>query len=422
MMWTGITSIAVAILTLWIGIAFRGSTTPNKVIVTDRANIQASCRMLTEPIEWAHELPVIDVQRGIFCGIGGMSTTKKPRLWPPEDKYFFHRLYSCEITNFGPLSAFSIEAEYKLTLQEAILSPDSKIVNAGHTIDPPVRTCQIHIDSLDKNKGTYQFYVYNHSPYFASLTFPEFVTAELEGDSIRTRIRLKPPVYDTSPASIDLSPYMPVPTPNPAKLPHKVEKPQTMLPAGNGGSATGGGRGGDGGSLTSKAGNIAPVPYGVQQIAPGGTGYQANGPNAHAGPIITTPIQRHIPAERLLALSQLAISLPRSASTWLSVETANDPECALVAQEVYDVLHTNGKVASGPVIRMVPEPNLFNIQVVVASISDEHFAYAQQIANILNTSSTQVIFGSPTPPRTIEAGKVKILVFRAESGGVEPHP
>ena len=106
--------------------------------------------------------------------------------------------------------------------------------------------------------------------------------------------------------------------------------------------------------------------------------------------------------------SRARARLVLTASTWMSVETANDSECISVAQEIYDVLQARNKVMPGPTNNLAADPTQRDIQVIVSSRQDEHFQYAQEIANILNTPTTPVRFGGPPRPK---AGLIRIVVL-----------
>lgn len=131
-----------------------------------------------------------------------------------------------------------------------------------------------------------------------------------------------------------------------------------------------------------------------------------------AGTIINNaPAERHLKTSQKQSLAAIATTLPESASEWLSVEHANDGESGTFAKEIHEAL-SNGRKIKALITRLSePDPRLRGLFVTVASEMDEHFIYAQQIANVIGSSDIPVHFVPPSDPKP---GIVKVIVLRAE--------
>jgi len=154
--------------------------------------------------------------------------------------------------------------------------------------------------------------------------------------------------------------------------------------------------------------------YGVQTIAPGGTGYQANGPNAHAGPIIVNP------EPEIIASSQRQQQTGDPNQPWITTFSIRSTGAVITG----DLKLT----CTGPVIRAGigrinpfafssgsngPDPKDPNT--AVYELSPEPLAPGKQV-------SVAVYSGTPIYVLSGFLGANKLHFVSAESGGIEPHP
>ena len=162
------------------------------------------------------------------------------------------------------------------------------------------------------------------------------------------------------------------------------------------------------------AGTVNNGPVTVQPGAAASFGQQGG---VTAGTYVSTaPPDRHLSPNQRTTLEDLASSFPDSANTWFSVEHISDDESATLAKEIYKPFADKQRVLKGPIMWMAnPNPEARGVFVMVASATDEHFGYAESIANILNRPDMPVAF---TGAAGLKPGIVKVLVFRV--GAMQP--
>jgi hypothetical protein len=159
------------------------------------SSVLVGCEMPLQPVPW--DQPLFVIQFPYPAGIEPatvISTSKEPRMWPPEELdvqiLLSNRLYRCTLTNYGSEAVFAFVAEFGFTLAEAVIDPrNPRVSKSGAVIAR--QTNPIRVRVLDKNGGTFVFYLYNPSKYFVTVEKPRFATAELNGKKGQRQIRLK---------------------------------------------------------------------------------------------------------------------------------------------------------------------------------------------------------------------------------------
>ncbi len=153
-----------------------------------------NCEMLLHPVPWDNQ-PLYVIQFPYSAGIGPAnltSATGRRRTWPEEpNAQLFNRLYRCALTNYGSQTVFDFVAEFGFAFAEALRDSDRnpKAERSGPVIAQ--QTNPVRVPVLDKNGGTFVFYIYNLSKYFVTVLKPRFATVELEGKEGQRQIRLK---------------------------------------------------------------------------------------------------------------------------------------------------------------------------------------------------------------------------------------
>ena len=139
--------------------------------------------------------------------------------------------YQCKITNYGPKPMIGVIIGLYMIFQENL--PDEKNPNASHSGNVIAeRPWRIDIKKIDPGINTpFEFYIWNVTPHFAMVSFPENATGEYIGDSERLDFRISSsnssplhlaPSHDPKNNAVAKSPL--APPPPTSSLPNNLEK------------------------------------------------------------------------------------------------------------------------------------------------------------------------------------------------------
>jgi hypothetical protein len=98
--------------------------------------------------------------------------------------------YRCTISNYGPKPLINIVIGLYVIFQEKIT--DEKNANSSHSGDVVAeRPWRIDIKKIDPVPGNqFEFYIWNMTPHYAYVSFPDSATAEYIGNSERLEFRV----------------------------------------------------------------------------------------------------------------------------------------------------------------------------------------------------------------------------------------
>jgi len=142
------------------------------------------------------------------------------------------------------------------------------------------------------------------------------------------------------------------------------------------------------------AGSLAPK----DGLAPGGAANDGS-------------VERYLNWTQIDLLDEIAEALPASAPEWLTIECAPDRESRTFAKEIHEVFAIRQRIKA---LNVAADPAGRGVFVMASGQSDEHFHYAELIAQVLNAPASPVHFG---PLKEAKPGVVKIVVMAAESAG-----
>lgn len=121
------------------------------------------------------------------------------------------------------------------------------------------------------------------------------------------------------------------------------------------------------------------------------------------------PVERHLTASQIQALSATAEVLPDSMSEWLVIETTTDSNASIYAREILTIFSAHRKVKTFLTRLIEPNPELKGIYVLIHSGEDDNFKAAQQIANAMQRSGMAVTFQAAD---YLAPKQIKIVVLR----------